>query len=82
MANTLNIQDDIIQPILGAILKPILWGVSCTRLPQSQGMINIQGIENPVEILRDQWGGPHIYAGSIRDALFAQGFVHAQERLW
>ena len=33
-------------------------------------------------MLRDRWGIPHIYARNARDALFAQGFVHAQERLW
>jgi len=25
---------------------------------------------------------PHIYAGSVKDAMFAQGYVHAQDRLW
>ena len=33
-------------------------------------------------MLRDKWGVPHIYAGSNRDLFFAQGYVHAQDRLW
>jgi penicillin amidase len=35
-----------------------------------------------VEIKRDSWGVPHIYAASEHDCYFAQGFVHAQDRLW
>jgi len=39
-------------------------------------------LNEPVEVLRDRWGVPHIYGKNARDVLFAQGFVHAQERLW
>jgi penicillin amidase len=37
---------------------------------------------SPAEVFRDRWGVPHIYAGSVKDAMFAQGYVHAQDRLW
>lgn len=36
----------------------------------------------PVRIVRDQLGVPHIFAESVDDALFAQGFATAQDRLW
>jgi penicillin amidase len=35
-----------------------------------------------VEILRDKHGVPHIYAQTLADLIRAQGFVHAQDRLW
>jgi penicillin amidase len=35
-----------------------------------------------VEVVRDRWGIPHIYAQNEHDLFFAQGFVHAQDRLW
>lgn len=35
-----------------------------------------------IEILRDSHGIPHCYAGSESDAFFAQGWVHADDRLW
>src|SRR5262249_48366368 len=35
-----------------------------------------------VEVIRDRWGVPHLYAQTIEDALVAQGYVHAQDRLW
>src|SRR5205085_7226288 len=36
----------------------------------------------PVEIVRDRWGIPHISGREVPDVLFAQGFCHAQDRLW
>ena len=51
-------------------------------LPMTEGEIKVQGLQAPVEVLRDSWGLPHLYAKSNHDLLFAQGFVHAQDRLW
>ncbi len=51
-------------------------------LPRTGGTLAAPGLAAPVEILRDRWGVPHIYAGSNADLFFAQGYVHAQDRLW
>ncbi|MFM2031545.1 MAG: hypothetical protein RLZZ297_310, partial [Chloroflexota bacterium] len=51
-------------------------------LPQTRGTLTLDGLDAPVEILRDRWGVPHIYATTTHDVLMAQGFVHAQDRLW
>jgi len=40
------------------------------------------GLQQPVEVIRDQWGIPHIYAQNVDDLFFAQGYVMAQDRLW
>ena len=50
--------------------------------PQHQGTLHLPGLKGPVEVVRDRWGLPHIYAQSVDDAYFAQGFVHAQDRFW
>lgn len=42
----------------------------------------VKGLERPGEIVVDVWGIPHIYAGSMRDALFIQGYNAARDRLW
>ena len=47
-----------------------------------RGRETVAGIQAPVEIVRDRWGVPHCYAESAPDALFALGYVHAQDRLW
>ncbi|MCX7960014.1 MAG: penicillin acylase family protein [Burkholderiales bacterium] len=51
-------------------------------LPQTRGDIRLAGLGGPVEVLRDRYGIPHIHAQSLTDAVFALGFVHAQDRLW
>lgn len=50
--------------------------------PQVDGELQVAGLQGPVEVLRDGQGVPHIYAENDHDLLFAQGFVHAQDRLW
>ena len=52
------------------------------RLAQIEGTISIGGLEQPVEILRDHWGVAHIYAETVHDLFFAQGFAAAQDRLY
>ena len=51
-------------------------------LAQLEGEIEVAGLREPVEVLRDRWGVPHIYAKNQRDLFFAQGFVAAQDRLY
>jgi penicillin amidase len=51
-------------------------------LAQIAGEVRAPGLEQPVEILRDTWGVPHIYAQSQRDLFFAQGWAVAQDRLF
>jgi penicillin amidase len=51
-------------------------------LARTQGTLHLRGLQDKVEILRDPWGVPHIYAANLHDLMFAQGYVHAQDRLW
>jgi penicillin amidase len=44
--------------------------------------LTIQGLDQPVEILYDSMGVPHIFASSMEDLFLAQGYVHATHRLW
>ena len=55
---------------------------AATRLAQLDGTITIPGLDSAVEVRRDRWGIPHIYARTQHDLFFAQGFVAAQDRLW
>lgn len=51
-------------------------------LPEIDGERAAPGLGAPVEVVRDRHGVPHVLARSEEDALFALGFVHAQDRLW
>jgi len=44
--------------------------------------IPLQGLHEPVEILTDRWGIPHIYAKNQHDLFFAQGYNAARVRLF
>jgi penicillin amidase len=50
--------------------------------PRASGTLVLNGLHGEVEIRRDAWGVPHIFAKEERDVFFGQGFVHAQDRLW
>jgi penicillin amidase len=53
-----------------------------SSLPLTHGRIVLAGLDAEVSIARDAHGIPTITAGSERDAAFALGFVHAQDRLY
>ena len=53
-----------------------------SSLPQVSGEIELAGLEKPVEVIRDEFGIPHIRAESEGDLYLALGFVTAQDRLW
>ncbi|MGE5225091.1 MAG: penicillin acylase family protein [Omnitrophica WOR_2 bacterium] len=67
-------------PVLNLLFKQL----SLIRRPKIKGSIKIPGniLHAPVEVFYDRWGVPHIYAGDVHDLMFAQGYVHAQQRLW
>lgn len=50
--------------------------------PQIDGQVTAAGLTAPVQVIRDKWGVPHIYAQNDHDLFFGQGYVHAQDRLW
>ncbi|MFZ4649382.1 MAG: penicillin acylase family protein [Rubrivivax sp.] len=50
--------------------------------PRTEGTLDLPGLKAEVRIERDAHGIPTIRAGSLEDALFGLGVVHAQDRLW
>jgi penicillin G amidase len=63
-----------------AIAGGLIW--LRTSLPETEGRIALSGLAARVEIRRDAHGIPTITAANDRDAVFALGFVHAQDRLF
>ena len=52
-------------------------------VPECTGRLRLPGLTHDRGgVARDRLGLPHIRAHSMPDAFFAQGFVHAQDRLW
>lgn len=50
--------------------------------PGISGARSVKGLRAEVDVSRDTLGIAHIRANSAHDLYFAQGYVHAQERLW
>jgi penicillin G amidase len=67
--------------VLVALCAGGVWVWLRASLPQAQGTITLVGLSQPVEVMRDAYGVPHIFANSELDLYFAIGFVHAQDRL-
>src|SRR3954470_7972011 len=73
-------------PVLVAVVALVVvggwWFLFRAALPRTSGTIRAAELTAPVDIIRDEWGVPHLYANTIEDVCFAQGWVHAQDRLW
>src|SRR5437899_12341623 len=83
----------MMQPALWSFVRPALLSARRAsrgelldsargRLAQIDGTTTGPGLDSVVEVRRDRWGVPHIYAKTQQDLFFAQGFVAAQDRLW
>ncbi len=55
--------------------------VAQSRVPSMSGRRSV-GVKSPVEIERDNWGIPHVFADNDRDLFFGLGLVQAQDRLF
>ncbi|MFE7353833.1 penicillin acylase family protein [Streptomyces sp. NPDC057543] len=60
------------------------WSVSTVRAsyPQTTGSLKLDGLDGNVDVKRDSYGIPQLYADSDTDLFRAQGFVQAQDRFW
>ena len=67
---------------LGAAPPLSLAERTAQSLAQHNGSLSVLGLHHPVQVLRDPWGIPHIYAEDTHDLFFAQGFTVAQDHMW
>lgn len=49
---------------------------------QKHGTLTLTGLSRPVKVMRDEKAMAYLYAQDLRDAIFAQGFVTAQDRFF
>ncbi|AVH58195.1 MULTISPECIES: penicillin acylase family protein [Streptomyces] len=74
----------LVLAILGGVGTGAYWGISTVRasFPQTKGSLQLEGLSGPVDVKRDGYGIPQIYASSDEDLFMAQGFVQAQDRFY
>ena len=56
--------------------------ISATAFGAEREELQLNGITEPVEIIKDKWGISHIYAQNQADLFFAQGYNAARDRLF
>ena len=71
----------VVLVVVGVGFGALVW-VTGRALPQTSGTLTVPGLERPVTVVRDVAGIAHIRAETVHDLFMAQGFVHAQERMW
>lgn len=71
-----------VHQILGGAAGKVIRSMSRRRMPRKEGKMDLPGLKAEVTIKLDAQGVPYIYAENRSDLFFAQGFVHAQDRLW
>lgn len=59
----------------------VTWTIQ-RSFPQTEGAVELSGLEAEVTVQRDASGIPTITADSSHDLFYAQGFVHAQDRFF
>lgn len=53
-----------------------------TTKPKYEGEEQLSNINKETTVYFDEYGVPHIYADTQKDAMTTLGYVHAQDRLW
>lgn len=72
---------NILIAIAAVIAIGVFYKFFWVAMPQTTGSI-AAGVVAPVAVERDSLGVPHIRAASQEDALFVQGYVTAEDRMW
>jgi penicillin amidase len=79
---TISLSSKVLPPF-GAFLNPFqgVWA-NTAQNEEKDFELNLPGLTDKVDIVYDDRRVPHIFAQNMGDALYAQGFVEAQNRLF
>jgi penicillin G amidase len=74
----------LVLALIGGCAYGAYWSISTVRasFPQTKGSTTLEGLSGPVDVKRDGYGIPQIYASSDEDLFMAQGYVQAQDRFY
>ncbi|GAA1349444.1 penicillin acylase family protein [Streptomyces beijiangensis] len=74
----------LVLAVIAGIGYGAYWSVDSVRasFPQTTGEIKLDGLTGNVDVKRDDYGIPQIYADTDADLFRAQGYVQAQDRFY
>ncbi|MBI3736838.1 penicillin acylase family protein, partial [Candidatus Sumerlaeota bacterium] len=73
--------DPQIRRLIYAVLFLITWAFGESAVGEEARRLTLVCLQSPVEVIRDAYAIPHIYAQSMEDAYRAMGNIHATDRL-
>ena len=68
--------------VFSALLRPFVDYLDRSSLAIYEGELTLAGLNHPVNVHWDDYAIPHVTAANEQDLFVAQGYLHAQERLW
>jgi penicillin G amidase len=68
--------------VFSALLRPFIRFLDRGSFPKYEGSLQLAGLTDKVKVVWGAYGVPHAYAANEEDLFLAQGYLHAQERLW
>ncbi|MGH7873217.1 MAG: penicillin acylase family protein, partial [Candidatus Binatia bacterium] len=72
----------LLPTVFSALLGPVVRFLDRGAQPKYNGKVSLPGLKHAVDVVWGDYAIPHIVAADEFDLLIAQGFLHAQERLW
>lgn len=72
----------IVTVVAAVSVGGLLGSITASGQPQQSGTVHVPSLATDATISRDISGVTHIAAGTSHDLFFAQGGVHASERMW
>ena len=72
----------LIRTVFSALLRSFIWLLDRGSYPTYHGGLHLAGLNDTVKVRWGAYGIPHAYARNEEDLFLAQGYLHAQERLW
>jgi len=60
----------------------LVYYLASRSLPNYNAVVQVPGISDTIEIVRDNANVPHIFGKTDPDVFYGLGFAHAQDRLW
>ncbi len=68
--------------VFSTLLRPLIHRLDRASLPRYEGDLSLAGLSDRVKVFWQPHAIPHLFAANEQDLFLAQGYLHAQERLW
>ena len=68
--------------VLVVLAVVLAWYLASRSLPDYDKRLRVEGLDAPVEIVRDNANVPHVFGKTEAATFFGLGYAHAQDRLW